>query len=114
MIPRSNTNPQCRPTSLRHDAGSNPLIEMKPPAFINRSLGIGSPFNSCGKSPGPAPELCFTVEQVAEILGASARTVQRLIAAGKLRKLPLQRLVRIAPAELERLLAGKPIPTATE
>lgn len=46
---------------------------------------------------------------VATPLGISCRSVQQLIATGKLRKLPLVRAVRIAPAEFQRLCIGGPI-----
>ena len=57
-------------------------------------------------SPPPSPPLepCATVGEVAGLLGVSPRTVYRLIRARKLRKLPLGGAVRIARAELERLL----------
>jgi len=34
-------------------------------------------------------EPCLTVDQIAAALGISTRSVQRMIASGKLRKLPL-------------------------
>lgn len=51
---------------------------------------------------------CLMLDHVAVHLGVSVRSVQRLIASGRLRKLPLDRLVRIAPAELLRFLEGRP------
>jgi excisionase family DNA binding protein len=67
----------------------------------------------CDPSPGfddaarthPRPPL--TLEQVSLLLGVSPRTARRLIAAGKLRKLPLTRAVRIGFEDLERFLRGE-------
>lgn len=55
-------------------------------------------------------EGCLTLGEVADVLGTSVRTVQRLVASGRLRKLPLGRLVRVTPAELQRLLEGRSHP----
>lgn len=59
-------------------------------------------------------ERCFDLDHVAVHLGVSVRSVQRLIASGRLRKLPLDRLVRIAPAELLRFLEGRPHAASSE
>jgi hypothetical protein len=57
---------------------------------------------------------CLTLGDVASMLGLSVRSVQRLIAAGRLRKLSLNGAARIAPSELARFLEGGPLPPAQE
>jgi hypothetical protein len=42
------------------------------------------------------------------VIGVSPRSVRRLIAAGKLRKLPLARAIRISFGDLERFIRGEP------
>ena len=58
-------------------------------------------------------EACLTLDEVAELLGVSVRSVQRLIAERKLRKVPLARSPRIAPSEFARFIAGRPHPDET-
>lgn len=50
----------------------------------------------------------LTLEHVAWVLGVSTRTVRRLVASGRLRKLPLDRLVRISPDDFEAFLNAHP------
>lgn len=57
---------------------------------------------------------CLTREDVAERLGVHPRTVTRLIAAGRLQKVPLPGATRITPDEFARFLAGKPISAADD
>ena len=53
------------------------------------------------------PEIAaLTIEQVAEALQVSTRTVQRRIAAGHIRVVPIGRPIRISISEFERLLSG--------
>lgn len=51
---------------------------------------------------------CLTLEEIAIQLGVSTRTVERLIAKRKLRKVPLEGRVRVTPAEFRRFLEGRP------
>jgi excisionase family DNA binding protein len=55
----------------------------------------------------------LTLEQAAWVIGVSPRSVRRLIAAGKLRKLPLTRAIRISFEDLERFIRGEPPVTDT-
>jgi excisionase family DNA binding protein len=54
------------------------------------------------------PRQPLTLEQAAWVIGVSPRSVRRLIAAGKLRKLPLTRAIRISFEDLERFIKGEP------
>ncbi|HEX2940355.1 MAG TPA: helix-turn-helix domain-containing protein [Rhodopila sp.] len=55
----------------------------------------------------PAPPVLLTLQEVAQRLNISEKSVQRRIKAGLIRKTPLGgRLVRVAAAELQRLTAG--------
>lgn len=56
-------------------------------------------------APARAP-LFLTVDQVAEALQVSVRTVWRLLASGRLRALRDGRVVRVPAGELDRLAAG--------
>jgi excisionase family DNA binding protein len=48
----------------------------------------------------------FTFSQVAERLGISLATVERMVARGELRELRVGRAVRISAPELRRYIAG--------
>ena len=50
-----------------------------------------------------AAEAVYTTDEFARLLRCSSRTVRRMISEGKLRKLPLGRLVRIPASEFGRL-----------
>ncbi len=52
------------------------------------------------------PQPPLTIDDVAFALGVCTRTVHRLIASGRLRKLPLQRAVRVSLNDLKQFLAG--------
>ena len=60
-----------------------------------------------GASPG-GPEieqpLAFTKARLAQALGVSERHIQRLVAAGKIRTIPIGRAVRIPGEEVSRIL----------
>jgi excisionase family DNA binding protein len=68
--------------------------------------------NSDSALPAPIPDQHprqpLTLEQVAWVVGVSPRSVRRLIALGKLRKLPLTRAIRISFEDLERFIRGEP------
>ncbi|HQT75561.1 MAG TPA: helix-turn-helix domain-containing protein [Rhodopila sp.] len=55
----------------------------------------------------PAPPVLLTLQEVAQRLNMSEKSVQRRIKAGLIRKAPLGgRLVRVSAEELQRLTAG--------
>ena len=58
--------------------------------------------------PDQHPRQPLTLEQAAWVIGISPRSVRRLIALGKLRKLPLIRAIRISFEDLERFIKGEP------
>lgn len=54
----------------------------------------------------------LTLGEVGDLLRVSPRSVQRMVAAGKLRSLDLGgRLVRFAAADVHSLIAGAPVAT---
>jgi excisionase family DNA binding protein len=46
------------------------------------------------------PQRLYSVTETAEILNVSERTVRRMIENGRLRHVPVGRLIRIAPVDL--------------
>ncbi|WP_425342578.1 helix-turn-helix domain-containing protein [Rubellimicrobium aerolatum] len=60
-------------------------------------------------SPPPASSLepLLSLEDTAEVLGCSIRTLRRLIDADELPVVRLGRLVRVHPRDLDRFIAGR-------
>ena len=56
---------------------------------------------------GPDDGATLTTAEVAELLGCSARTVQRLRKAGRLRSVAVGRLRRFRPVDVAAYLAGQ-------
>ena len=56
--------------------------------------------------PGPALPRLLSLEDTAEVLGCSMKTLRRLIEAKKLPVVRLGRLIRVHPEDLARLIAG--------
>lgn len=54
------------------------------------------------KSEVPGGNKLLTKVQVADLMGVSWRTVNRLVASGKLKAVRVGRLLRFEPAEIER------------
>ena len=50
-----------------------------------------------------AAEVVYTIDEFARLLRCSSRTVRRMLEKKKIRKLPLERLVRIPASEFGRL-----------
>jgi excisionase family DNA binding protein len=76
-----------------------PILPPNPaPKVASRTTGTGTP----GR---PATKL-FTIEEVAETLNVSSRTVRRLIESGALPVHRFGRLVRISGADLAAFLAA--------
>ena len=85
---------QCR--------GSEMTSGTKPPkGSASRSILVT---NSSGTRGRPVSKL-YTMEEVAEILGLSKRSVQRLVATGALRVHRLGRAVRVSDSDIAILLA---------
>ncbi|MBK7405064.1 MAG: helix-turn-helix domain-containing protein [Phycisphaerales bacterium] len=70
-------------------------------------VGEAEDLRRCGMSESSTPKLALTVEETAEALGVSARTVERLIASGELRSRKIGRRRVIAMAELQRFLVWR-------
>jgi excisionase family DNA binding protein len=49
----------------------------------------------------------LTLDEVAEQLGCSRRTVERLVSEGRLRVVRIRRLVRVTERELAAFVAGQ-------
>jgi excisionase family DNA binding protein len=58
------------------------------------------PFAPKASAPAPEVERLLNQNQVAEVLAVSKRTVEALIAAGRLKALKINQLVRVDPRDL--------------
>ena len=63
------------------------------------------PGTTSAKLASPLPRL-LSLEDTAEVLGCSMKTLRRLIDAKTLPVVCLGRLIRVHPQDLERLIAG--------
>jgi excisionase family DNA binding protein len=95
------------------DATTNqPFRAARSPLRLAPFNSMRSTMNSDSVLPAPTPDQHprqpLTLEQAAWVIGVSPRSVRRLIAAGKLRKLPLTRAIRISFEDLERFIKGEP------
>ena len=55
----------------------------------------------------PARRTPYKVAEAAELLGVSSDTIYRMVAAGRLGRVPGSAVVRIPAVEMERVLAGQ-------